>query len=104
VRHRVNLSSDLEPFTAPARLLSDRDTLNLTAWLLSTRIDGPRGHSIPTPIWRALRLRAVGKPISGHDVSGPASQTVGRAMQPITTIMPLLQCGHWRRDRPVSAS
>ena len=31
-------------------------------------------------------------------------QTVGRAMQPITTMMPVWQCGHARKDRPVSAS
>ncbi len=104
VRRRVNLGSDLEPFTAPAGLLSDRDNLNLNAWLLSTRIDGPQGHSIPTPIRRALRLRAVGTPILGHDVSGAGWQTVGRAMQPTTTMMPAWQCGHARKDRPVSVS
>jgi hypothetical protein len=104
VCHRGNLSIDFEPFIGPARLLSGRDNPSLTAWLLSMRVDGPRGHSVPTPIWGALRLRAVRTPIPGHDVSGPVSQTVSRTMQPITTIMPLLQCGHWRRDRPVSAS
>ena len=40
----------------------------------------------------------------GHDVSGTGWQTPDRAMQSITTMMPVWQCGHSRNDRPVSAS
>jgi hypothetical protein len=47
--------------------------------------------STPAPTW-------------GHDVSGAGWQTVGRVMQATTTMMPVRQCGHSRRDRPVSAS
>ena len=49
-------------------------------------------------------LHAVGTPIPGHDVSGTGWQTLGRAMQSITTMMPVWQCGHSRSDCPVSAS
>ena len=45
-----------------------------------------------------------GSPIPGHDVSGTGWQTLGRAMQSITTMMPVWQCGHSRNDCPVSAS
>ncbi len=63
-----------------------------------------RGPSIPTPIWRVVRLDAVRPPIPGHDVSGTGWQMVGRAMQSITTMMPVWQCGHSRNDCPVSTS
>jgi len=92
------------PFGAPTRPSSDRDNLDLTIRPLSTRTNGRRGHSIPTPIWRSVRLGAVGASIRRHDVSGTGWQTVGLVMQSTTTMMPVWQCGHARKDRPVSAA
>ena len=37
-------------------------------------------------------------------VSGTVWPTRGRSMQPITTMMPVKQYGHWRNDIPVRAS
>jgi hypothetical protein len=62
------------------------------------------GASIPNPIWRTIRLRALGTKVLGHDVFGTGWQIPGRAMQPVTTMTPVWQCGHSRNDRPVSAS
>jgi hypothetical protein len=93
--------SSLGPFAVPIGPLSDPNTpdLGVLPWFRRVRAQarGRRGHGIPAPIWRALRLRAVGTPIWGHDVSGAGWQTAGR-------VMPVRQCGHSRRDRPVSAS
>ena len=66
-------------------------------WLSLTRASASRSGG-------RFRLHAVGTPISGHDVSGTGWQTLGRAMQSITTMMPVWQCGHSRNDCPVSAS
>jgi hypothetical protein len=52
---------------------------------------GRRSPNVPTPIRQAIRLHAVGAPISGHDVSGTGWQTLGRAMQSITTMVPVWQ-------------
>src|ERR1700712_1000396 len=41
------------------------------------------------PIRRPIPGLAVGTPISGHDISGAGWQTVGRAMQSITTMIPV---------------
>ena len=76
-------------------------------WLLGPRSAasvGRRGASVATPIWRAVRPHAVGTPIPGHDVSGTGWQILGGAIQSITTMMPVWQCGHSRNDWPVSAS
>ena len=88
----------------PTRPSSDQPSLDLTIWLLFRRASGSRGPSIPTPIWRAVQIHTVGTPARGHDVSGTGWQTLSRAMQSITTMMPVWQCGHSRKDRPVSAS
>ncbi len=45
-----------------------------------------------------------GRPVGAHDVSGSDWQILARAMQPITTMMPVWQCGHSRNECPVSAS
>ena len=43
--------------------------------------------------------------IQGHDVSGTGWRVMGcGAMQSITPMVPVWQCGHSRNDRPVSAS
>jgi hypothetical protein len=51
-----------------------------------------------------MQYRVVETSVRGHDVSGIGWQTVGRTMQPITTMVPVWQHGHARRERPVSAS
>jgi hypothetical protein len=45
--------------------------------------------SVTIPIWRVVRLHAIGESIPGHDVSGTGWQTLGGAMQSITTMMPM---------------
>ena len=45
-----------------------------------------------------------GRSVGAHDVSGSDWQILARAMQPITTMMPVWQCGHSRNECPVSAS
>ena len=89
---------------APNEPSSDRHSRDLAAWPPFSDVRGRRGASVATPIWRAIRLHAVGTPIPGHDVSGTGWQILGRAMQSITTMMPVWQCGHSRNDCPVSAS
>ena len=64
----------------------------------------PSRRNRPHPTRQAIRLRAVGTPVVGHDVSGTDSQTLVRAMQPSTIMIPVWQCGHSRNDRPVRAS
>ena len=71
---------------------------------LFQRTGGCPSPSISTPKWRAVRLHVVGALTRGHDVSGTGWQILGRAMQSITTMVPVWQCGHSRNDRPVSAS
>ena len=53
------------------------------------------GHDVPPPIGRVAQLYMAGVPVGDHEVSGIDWQMPGRAMQPITTIMPVRQCGHW---------
>ena len=93
-----------ERFVAATRHRSDQNSRDLTVWPRFRHASGPDGHNIPTPVWRAVRLHAIGTSILGHDVSGTGQQTLGLAMQSITTMMPVWQCGHSRKDRPVSAS
>ena len=73
-------------------------------WRLLGRACDGRGASVGIAIWQAIWLHVVGMPILGQDVSGTGWQTLGRAMQSITTMMPVWQCGHVRNDCPVSAS
>jgi hypothetical protein len=60
--------------------------------------DGCRWTSRCIPIWWARQAHAVCALVRGHDVSGTAGQTLGRAMQSTTTMMPVWQCGHSRDD------
>src|SRR5271166_4526804 len=92
-----------EPFVALTKPAIDHHGLDLTVCPQFERAGGRRGPRVGAPVWRAVRLRAVGSLIPGHDVSGTGWQTVGRAMQSITTMVPIWQCGHSRRDCPVSA-
>ncbi len=77
---------------------------HLAGWPLFGGACSGRCKSVPTPIWRALRLRTAGAPISYHDVLGASWQIPGLAMQSIITMVPVWQCGHARNDCPVSAS
>jgi hypothetical protein len=47
-----------------------------------------RDASVPTLIWQAIWLRALGPKKLGHDVSGTSWQILVRAMLFITTMMP----------------
>jgi hypothetical protein len=89
---------------APNEPLSDCHSRDLAALPPFSAIRGRRGASVATPIRRALRGQAAGTPIPDHDVSGVGWQILGRAMQSITTMVPVWQCGHTRNDWPVSAS
>jgi hypothetical protein len=75
---------------------------DLTLWTQRARTCGRRSPNVPILIRQALH--AVGMPIVDHDVSGTGWQTLGRAMQSITTMVPVWQCGHSRNDCPVNAS
>jgi hypothetical protein len=77
---------------------------DLTIWPGLGHPGGWRSTSGLIPTWRAIPVHAGGEWVSGHDVSGAGKQTLGRAMQSITTMMPTWQCGHARNDSPVSAS
>jgi hypothetical protein len=98
--------------TTPVRALlfarsaraNDQPSLKLAVWLAFRRTEDPRDASLSIPIAREVRQRSVGTSVRGHDVLGIGWQTVGRAMQPITTMMPVRQCGHSYTEHPVSAS
>jgi hypothetical protein len=104
--HRAILGGALEPFAAPIGPSNAPNSLDLSTGLPLRCASDCRGDNISIPIWRAVRLRAVGTSIRGHDASGPGmeTQTLGLAMQSIITMMPVWQSGHSRKDRPVSAS
>jgi hypothetical protein len=86
---------------APRKGLRGQD---LSTSFLPALCKAAREPSIGVPIWRAVRLPTAGTPILGHDVSGIGSQIAGLAMQSITTMVPVWQCGHSRNDCPVRAS
>jgi hypothetical protein len=77
--------------------------LDLTDWAGRWDRNGARGPSVRTPMPRTVRLHAVATSIRAHDVFGTSTQLSGRATHPITTMMPVWQCGHSRNDCPVSA-
>jgi hypothetical protein len=83
---------------APNEPSSDRHSWDLAAWPPSSDVRSHFDVSVATPIWRALRGHAAGTPILDHDVSRTGWQILGRAMQSITTMMPVWQCGHSRND------
>jgi hypothetical protein len=81
-----------------------RQGLDLAGWAGHLHPNRACDASISNPIFRAVRLRAEQTSWRAHDVSGTGRQISGRAMQPITTMMPVRQCGHSRNDCPVSTS
>ena len=104
MRLRDNREGHGQASAAPNELSSGRHSLALAAWHLCSAIRGRRGASGVAPIWRARCRHDAGTLIPGHDVSGTGWQILGRAMQSITTMVPMWQCGHTRNDCPVSAS
>jgi hypothetical protein len=102
--HRDVWGDGWEPFAAAIRPSNSQHGRDVTIWPLHRRLDALRAASFPDPASRGLRLRAVGTPVSDHDVSGTGWQSLGRLTQPITTMMPVWQHGHSLKDRPVSAS
>jgi hypothetical protein len=93
-----------KPFTLPTEASSGRHRLDLAILSVFGAARGRRSPSVSTPIRRVVWRHAVGQLIADHDVSGTGWQTLGRAMQSITTMVPVWQCGHARNDWPVSAS
>ena len=77
--------------------------LDLTGWAGRWHRNGTPGPSVGTPMSRTARLHAMATSIVAHDEFGTSTQISGRATHPITTMMPVRQCGHSRSDRPVSA-
>jgi hypothetical protein len=78
--------------TAPGAAVGcsrDHRSIDLTVWPPFGDHDGCRDASGPVPVWWAIQAYAVGELILGHDVSGTGWQTMGRAMQSITTMMPV---------------
>jgi hypothetical protein len=81
----------LEALSVAVARSIDHHSLNLTVWPLPVDAHCSYGTITPAPSRRAVRLHAVGMPIPGHDVSGTGWQTLGRAMQSITTMVPVWQ-------------
>jgi hypothetical protein len=92
------------PAAAPAGPPINQRVPDLAKQPLYRRADGLRGARGRVLVLQARYFRTVGTSIQGHDVSETAWQTVNRAIESITTMMPVRQCGHSRNDRPVSAS
>jgi hypothetical protein len=104
VRPRSIQDGGLVPFAASVRPWIDQHCVEFATSSLRRDANSPLGASDRALFPQALYFRADGTSIQGHDVSGIAWQTVNRAMEAITTITPVRQCGHSRNDRPVSAS
>jgi hypothetical protein len=83
---------------------SCRQGLDLTSRAGCFHPNRVRSPSVGNPISRAVRLRTMETSGLAHDVSGTGRQIPGRTMQPITTMMPVRQCGHSCNDFPVSTS
>jgi hypothetical protein len=89
VGHRGISGGGVEPCAVATRLSSGQHRLDLIIWRSRRNADGPRGAGAPSPAWRAPRLRAAEAWILGHDVSKTGSQTLGRMMLSITTMVPV---------------
>jgi len=75
--------------SAPTDGSSGQHRTDLTILPLSGGVCFRHRPSVTIPIWRVVRLHAVRELIPGHDVSGTGWQTLGGAMQSITTMMPM---------------
>jgi hypothetical protein len=78
--------------------------LDLTSWAGRFHPNHAHRPRVGNPVSRAVHLSTMETWWRAHDVSGTGRQISGRAMQPITTMMPVRQCGHSRNDCPVSTS
>src|SRR6267378_7647829 len=99
-------SGGLRLCAAPTISRRARSIRSWTFALFPRRFRMARDASIPGLVWQAIWLRALGPQELDHldhDVSGTVRQILAGAMLLITTIMPVWQCGHSLRDRPVSA-
>jgi hypothetical protein len=86
VGHRGISGGGLEPSAVRTRV---QHRIDLSIWPTRRNADGPCGAGVPAAAWRALRLRAAEAWILGHDVSETGSQTLGRMMLSITTMVPV---------------
>jgi hypothetical protein len=94
----------LAPFGTSTGLSSCPRRLRLTL--------APRTGAPTTQAAQASRPRSggrfcfarFGRSVWAHDVSGTDWQILALSMQPVTTIMPVWQCGHSRNECPVSTS
>ena len=99
-------SGGLRLCAAPTISRRARSIRSWTFALFPRRFRIARDASIPGLVWQAIWLRALGPQELDHldhDVSGTVRQILAGAMLLITTIVPVWQCGHSLRDRPVSA-
>jgi hypothetical protein len=104
MHYRSIPASGLKARTVAVGCSRDPLSLDLTLLAVIGRTCSWPGPSVGVPVWQVVWLHAVGALIPGHDVSRIGRQTLGRAMQSITTMIPVWQCGHSRNDCPVSAS
>jgi hypothetical protein len=91
MHHRSIPNSGVKARTAAVGPSDHHRSLDLTVWRAVGDPDGCRCTNDPTPTWRAIRPRGIGAAISGHDVSGTGWQISGRAMQSMTTMVPIWQ-------------
>src|SRR5450631_4019651 len=92
------------PFAVPAGAQINRGVRDLANWRLHQHANSSRGASGRALIRQVVHLLADGTSMWDHDVSGAGWQTVNRGTESITTMMPVRQCGHSRKDRPVTTS
>jgi hypothetical protein len=89
MHHRSSLAGGLKARIKAVGLSKYHRSLGLAVWPMFGELDGCRCTSGPIPTWSAVQPHRVGALIAGHDVSWTATQTLGRAMQLITTMMPV---------------
>jgi hypothetical protein len=94
----------LAPFGTSTGLSSCQRRLRPT---LAPRTDAPATQAAQASRPRSggwFRFVRFGRSVWAHDVSGTDWQILALSMQPMTTIMPVWQCGHSRNECPVSIS
>jgi hypothetical protein len=89
MRYRSIPASGLKARTVAVGRSRDPRSLDLALLGLVGRTCGWPDPSVGVPIWQVVWFHTVGALIPGHDVSRIGRQTVGRAMQSITTIVPV---------------
>ena len=89
MHYRSIPAGGLQARTVAVGCSRDRLGVDPTFLTLVRRTSGWPGPSVGVPIWQVVWLHAVGALIPGHDVSRIGRQTLGRAMQSTTTMMPV---------------